>query len=149
MLAVHPAGRRPPTPAPRATKEVTLGGGRGAAPRRPSAEARRTARQTRGATADSRVPSTAMPGPSPGRWGPLAPPSFLGKTALPALVPALKLNTRAARRPPARWKGRGDRGAPATLEHATPHAAGPPSPLLSSQAVAWRLLGVDFPHLTA
>lgn len=54
MLAMHPAGRRPPTPAPRATKEVTLGG-RGAAPRRPpSAEARRTARQTRGAIAASR-----------------------------------------------------------------------------------------------
>lgn len=33
-LAEHPAGRRLPTPAPRATKEVTLGG-RGAAPWRP------------------------------------------------------------------------------------------------------------------
>lgn len=89
MLAEHPAGRRPPTPAPRATKEVTLGGGRGAAPRRPpSAEARRTARQTRGATADSRVPSTALPGPSPGRWGPLAPPFFLGETGAACAHPS-------------------------------------------------------------
>lgn len=31
-----------------------------------------------------------------------------GRQALPALIPALKLNTRAARRPPARWKGHGD-----------------------------------------
>lgn len=48
-----------------------------------------------------------------------------GRQALSALIPALKLNTRAARRPPARWKGCGDRGAPATLEHTPPHAAGP------------------------
>lgn len=90
MLVMHPAGRRPPTPAPRATKEVTLGG-RGAAPRSPpSAEARRTARQTRGAISDrsQRVPSTALPGPSSGRWGPLAPPSFLGETGAVCVHPS-------------------------------------------------------------
>lgn len=40
--------------------------------------------------------------------GPLAPrlPSS-GRQAQPVLIPALKLNTRAAPRPPGRWRGRG------------------------------------------
>lgn len=76
-LAEHPAGRRPPTPAPHATKEVTLGG-RGEAPWRPLPQ-RLDARPDPWGDG-SRAPSAALPGPSPGRWGPLAPPSFLGET---------------------------------------------------------------------
>lgn len=73
-LVEHPTGRRLPTPAPHVTKEVTLSG-RGAAPWRPLPQ-RLDARPDRCGDG-SRVPSTSLPGPSPGRWGPLAPPSFL------------------------------------------------------------------------
>lgn len=78
--AVHPAGRRPPTPAPRATKEVTLGGGgRGAAPGRPLPQ-RLDARQIGEATAAEPPPPRSQ-APSPGRWGPSrAAPAFLGET---------------------------------------------------------------------
>lgn len=102
-LAEHPAGRRPPTPAPRATKEVTLGG-RGAAPWRPLPQ-RLDARQTREATAaESPPPRCQAPAQDAGGLSRRLPSS--GRQAQPVLIPTLKLNIRAARRPPRRWRGR-------------------------------------------
>lgn len=88
-----------------------------------AAEARRAPGPAPGCNA-SRAPSTALPGPGRGR-GRGAPTRCLpsaGSPALPALMPALKLNTRGAGPPGRRREAAGRRGSSAGQHQETPLA---------------------------